>query len=128
MIDKEDEGCQDPHESGDDACPLQADLGRVLLGSVLGGNLTEDQDQEGEDTGGNAGTHAAEDPDGQRSGERGCGEVDDVVTNQDGREHLLLIRCDGKNLPGPLITIVGQGFHSGVADGGQGSLCRREEG
>ena len=39
-----------------------------------------------------------------------------------------IILCDGKNLPGPLITIVGQGFHSGVADGGQGSLCRREEG
>ena len=88
IVHDEDQWCGDRHPDIDDARVPESNPFRMDGGTGLGGNLTKDQDNQRQDTGGNTGSHGSEsgacqelcDQDGRQRGGR---DIDDVVTDQD---------------------------------------------
>ncbi len=64
---------------------------RRILRHALGGDFTKDQNNDRHNDGGNRRAHVAVEPDKQKRTDRGNHDIHDIVSNQDGRDQLVVI-------------------------------------
>ena len=76
--------------------------------AMVFGDLTEDQDQYRQDSGGNSGTGAAKNMNGKGGSQRRSGQVDHVIADQDRTKHLCGVIRDFQYPGGTLVSFLCQ--------------------
>ena len=103
-------------------------LGR-FLGDAFGRNLAKDQHHHGGNKGGNARPVLfAQKPHEQHGGQRGRGDVHNIVADQNGGEQRVVVFRQAQHQPGPLVALVGQAFELDAAERGKRGFSGRKIG
>ena len=108
MIDDKDDRSQDFHQDPDDVTKTQGNFFCPQSCNGFRRNLTEDQDQYRQDSGGNSGTGAAKNVNGKGGSQRRSGQVDHVIADQDCTKHLCGVIRDFQHPGGTLVSFLCQ--------------------
>ena len=122
LLHDEDHRCEQTHQNENDAAEGEGKPLRVDGSEILRGDLAENDHEHGENSGRGRDGGVSEKTDCQRGGKRGRRDIDDVVADQDGGEHLRAVVRDAENGFGPPVSLLGQRLHPDAVDGGEGGL------
>ena len=113
---------QDHTQDIDDGGGEHGEFLRAVLGDALGGNFAEDQHHYGDDHGGEGGAYVAAYTDEKHRGDGRKGDIDDVVSDEDGGQQFVIILGKLVCQPCPFAALFRQGFQPGFVGGGKGGL------
>ena len=115
---------QNPGEEPQQRCGKHGPGFGVLLGQALGGDLTEDQNDNGEHSGGNRrAAGLADQPDKQHGADGSSHVVDDVVADENGGEQLVVILRQRQRSGGPAVAVFGAVFQTDAVERCKGRFC-----
>ena len=96
----------------------------VFLGQALGGNLAEDQNDDGQHRSGHRGAAGLTDePDKQHGADGGGHVVDNVVADEDGGEQLVVILRQRQRFGSPAVAVFGAVFQTDAVERCKGRFC-----
>ena len=95
----------------------------ILLGQALGRDLAEDQHHNGDDGGGDhRAVLQAQALGKEHGGQRGGGQVDDVVAHQNGGQQVVILVHQPEGQGGPAVAGVGLALQADAVERGKGGL------
>ena len=97
---------EEHHEQLEQRLGEHGEVLRALLGQALGGDLPEDQNDDGEGHRGHRGAVLVEPPGAQHGGHGGGGDVDNVVADEDGGQQLVILLRQGQGFDRTAAAVV----------------------
>ena len=123
------EGLKDGHQEANRAADNHRQRIRIVFGIVFGQNLTEDQYNNRHDNRGNCRALVRAEQDGEDdSGKRGRGDIDNVVADENGGNHPLIIFRNTQSPRRLFVAVFLQTLQANLVHTGQGSFGAREKG
>ena len=121
------EGVEQPHQGPQDGSHSHAELFRHLFGDGLRGDFRENEDDDLHDDGRPCVADVAHRPHEKNGGNGRSADVDDVVADEDGRQHGIVVIDDFQSTGGRFSAFLLHGFQPDLVGAGKRGLRGREE-
>ena len=115
-------GRKHPHDRPEKGGGEHGEPFRTFLGQAFGCDLAENQHHHGGHRGGHRGAAVAQQMDEQQRAKGGEGDVDDVVADENGGEHFVILLGQGAGQGGPFVALFRKDPQTGPVQGGKSGL------